>query len=85
MNLTGFSGSLGVDGSYAVKIREAGINFASRATGGWCIAVDPGVPVSCSPDQISNSNWQVAPEPGTASLVGLGLVGVGLVRRRFQV
>jgi hypothetical protein len=82
-NLTRFTGLLGLDGTYTVKIREVGIDFASRDTGGWCIAVDPGVPVSCTPDVASNSNWAAAPEPATFSLTGLGLVGVGLVRRRF--
>ncbi|MES2393592.1 MAG: PEP-CTERM sorting domain-containing protein [Acidobacteriota bacterium] len=84
-DLTRFTGSLGEDGAYAVKIRKVGIDFASRATGGWCIAVNPGVPVSCSPDQVSSSNWvALTPEPGAGSLLGLGLVGIGLVRRRFK-
>jgi PEP-CTERM motif len=85
-NLNDFGGSIGATpGPYDVVINygDGGL-FISQSGGDWCVGE------SCLADFGFNNTWSQAtgtspvPEPGTASLVGLGLAAADVVRRRYK-
>lgn len=83
--LGSISGSIGpgFPGSFTVDITErpAGPDynyFDSNASGSWVA----GVGISAPADYGSSSSWSAVPEPLSVALLGAGLIGLGVARRR---
>ena len=81
---TDFSGAIGpgLPGAFTVTIigmstGGESIAFSSTASGVWSVTAH-----SVNADQGTSSSWSAVPEPFSMTLLGTGLVGLGVARRR---